>query len=256
MGVSSSPTLANGDADQDNLAVDDRKGLPPWAWIGCGCLGVVVAFLGLAIVLGLWGLQKAREIGEQMADPEERTSKALQILGAEEIPDGYHALVAFSVPFVIDAVVLSHLPPAERGPLDGLGERGFLYASFPGFVHQDREIRDFLEGRSDDVVVLREQEVDVDLEERVSRGALSRERDEVLWACHRGSVETEEAGRSKPGLVTILLIDCDDDSRRRMGLWFGPDPAPERPAEEIDLRGSVGDAAEIERFLGGIRPCR
>ncbi len=56
------------------------------------------------------------------------------------------------------------------------------------------------------------------------------------------------------GLVTMMLLECDDD-RRRVGIWFGPDPSPESPAHSIDLTGTVGNDSEIESFMRPLEPC-
>ena len=56
------------------------------------------------------------------------------------------------------------------------------------------------------------------------------------------------------GLVTMMLLECDDD-RRRVGIWFGPDPSPESPADFIDLTSTVGDDSEIESFMRPLEPC-
>lgn len=214
--------------------------------------------VGLVLGIGLWGASRVRELSEQMADPEQRRAKVLEVLGASEIPDGYYPLIGVSVPFVFDLAILSGELPAEASVESEslkLGERGFLYVRFPSFAGEDPKFRDFLEGASDDPRVLRDTNVDVDLEERVSQGVLSRDGDEIVWACHRGSVDTDEAGSSPRGLVNLMLIDCDSDTRRRIGIWFGPDPAPETPAEELDVSETVGDGTALDRFLRPIRPC-
>ncbi len=58
----------------------DKKGLPPWVWVGCGCVGAIATLVLIVAGLGFWGAQKARELGETMTDPEARTEKALEIL--------------------------------------------------------------------------------------------------------------------------------------------------------------------------------
>lgn len=236
--------------------MSEKKGLPVWAWVGFGCLGVVAVLMVLAIGVGVWSLRKARELGESIADPAERRAKALRVLGADELPRDYYAVIAFSVPFVLDVAVLSDEPPDEKGHPPDFGDRGFVYVSFPGFVQQQREMRDFFEGKADDLELLKGQDVDLDLQERVAQGTVQRDEDEMLWVCHRGRVATKEAGGSKQGLVTLLLLDCDDDNRQRVGIWFGPDPSPNTAADELSLAGTVGDPEQVESFMAPLRPCR
>ncbi|MGH9319288.1 MAG: hypothetical protein ACRD21_18235 [Vicinamibacteria bacterium] len=78
----------------------ESKGIPAWAWVGCGCVGALGAVPLLVVAVGVWGVQKASQLAEDMADPDERAENALEVLGANEIPQGYYPLVAFSVPFL------------------------------------------------------------------------------------------------------------------------------------------------------------
>ena len=232
----------------------DKKGLPPWVWVGCGCVGATATRVLIVAGLGFWGAQKARELGETMSDPEARTEKALEILGAEALPDGYFTVAAFSVPFVFDFAVLSDQPPSDDGRPGEYTRTGFIFISFPAFGDGDEELYDFFEGRTENVDSLKRERFNVDLRERVARGRLDRADDEVLWVSHRGTIDTEEMDNAHDGLVTMMLLECDDD-RRRVGIWFGPDPSPESPADSIDLTSTVGDDSEIESFMRPLEPC-
>jgi hypothetical protein len=207
------------------------------------------------IAVGFWGARKARQFGEEIADPEKRAEKALAVLGASEMPEGYHPVVAFSVPVLLDVAVLSDIAPDESGRPPEVGDRGFVYVSYPVFGQDQRAIRDFFEGGRDDFDELGRHRIDLDLEERIANGRISREDDDVLWVSHRGTLETDEAGRSKEGLLTLMLLDCRD-SRNRFGIWLGPDPDPMAAPAELDISGTVSDPEAIERFLSPIHPCR
>ena len=243
----------------------EKKGIPPWMWVGCGCVGAIAALVLIVAGLGFWGAQKAREIGEAMNDPEARADKALEVLGAEALPEGYFTVTAVSVPFVLDFVVLSDQPPPTDGePSESAPPRnGFMFMSFPSFGEGDEELYDFFEGRSDNVDSLKREQFNVDLRERVATGRFDRAEDQILWVSHRGAVESDEINEidepdkidsGHDGLLTMMLLECDDD-RRRVGIWFGPDPSPESPADSIDLTGTVGDASEIENFMRPLSPC-
>ena len=235
--------------------MNQGKAFPAWAWVGCGCLGALGAIAVAMAAVGFWGVRKAQQFGEEIGDPVARTEKALTALGANEIPDGYHPVVAFSVPFLLEVAVLSDLAPDETGRPPEIGEHGFIYVSYPAFGQDQRKIRDFFEGKTEDFDELGRHRVDLDLDERIANGRISRGEDDILWVSHRGAIDTDDAGRSKEGLVALLLIDCDD-SRNRFGIWLGPDPDPTAQAPDLDLEGTVSDPEAIEKFLTPIHPCR
>jgi hypothetical protein len=207
------------------------------------------------MVLGFWGVRKAQQFGEEIRDPATREQKALSALGANEIPAGYHAVVAFSIPFLLEVAVLSDVAPNDSGRPPEIGEHGFIYVSHPVLRKDQRKIRDFFEGKSVDLEDLGGRRIDMDLDQRIANGRFSRQGDEVLWVCHRGTVDTDDTGSANQGLISLLLIDCGD-SRNRLGIWLGPDPDPAAEPAELDLAGTVADPAAIESFLGPIQPCR
>jgi hypothetical protein len=84
--------------------------------VGCGCLGALGAVAVLTIAIGFWGVQKARQFGEEIADPGERAKRVLAVLKASEMPEGYHPVVAFSVPLLLDVAVLDSRPTRPAGP--------------------------------------------------------------------------------------------------------------------------------------------
>lgn len=234
--------------------MSDKKGLPPWVWIGCGCVGAIGAIVVVIAGLGFWGARKALEISETMNDPAARTDKALEVLGADALPEGYFTVAAFSVPYVFDLVMLSDQPPDEQGAPSQSARRGFMFSSFPSFGDGDEELYDFFEGRSDRLDSLKREQFDLDLKERIAFGRLERADDDILWVTHRGALASETIENPHDGLVTMVLVECNDD-RRRIGIWFGPDPSPLDPVDSIDVSGTVADVSEMEIFLRPIAPC-
>ncbi len=235
--------------------MNQGKAFPAWAWVGCGCIGAIGAIGILVVTLGFWGVRQAQRFGEEIKDPAARSEKALSALGASEIPDGYHAVVAFSIPFLLEVAVLSDRAPDESGRPPSIGEHGFIYVSYPAFGQDQRKIRDFFEGKRDDFDELGRHRIDLELDERIANGRISREDDDLLWVSHRGTIDTDDAGRSKEGLVALLLIECGD-SRNRFGIWLGPDPDPDAEASKLDVTGTVADPEAIETFMNPIHPCR
>ena len=117
-----------------------------------------------------------------------------------------------------------------------------------------QELRDFFEGRSDDVEALRNSNINVDVDQMIGRGALQSGDMQLQYVTSRGDVSLE--GQGSKGLVSVVLVDCEMDSKQRLAVWFGPDPAPEVSAEQLDLTGSVGDEARMQEFFGRFDLCK
>jgi hypothetical protein len=236
--------------------VASEKPVPAWVWVGCGCLGAIGVLVLLLLGVGFWGFQKARELGETMANPEERTRQALEMLGTDTLPEGYHAVMEMSVPLVFEIALLSNAPPDADFPLEVTGSRGFVYMVFPSFNGNDADLEDFFDGRTDRLSRIDRDQLHVELEERVASGTISREAGRVRWVSHRGRVLEEGDGRGEPGWVSLLSFDCPDSKRRRIGVWFEPDPIRGDRESPEALTSTVADPAEIAAFIAPLRPCR
>jgi hypothetical protein len=89
------------------------KKTSPWVYVGCAC-GVLV-LLGLAaIVATTWfGYHTAKKVAEGFENPEKRAERARAVLPYDSLPEGYQALGAFSIPFVVDLAFFSTEPVDE-----------------------------------------------------------------------------------------------------------------------------------------------
>jgi hypothetical protein len=241
------------------------KKTSPWIWVGLGCLGVVVLAVGGVIAIGMFGYHKAKQFGEEMKDPRARAAKVQKILGASRLPDGYHAVMGMSVPFVMEMAILSDQEPDfdhSRQRRDGLGERGFFYIRTLASGDTDRQqLRDYFEGRSDDADVLRRNNIRLNRRgEVLKRGALDMaENMKLMYVAQQGDLEMSSA-RTR-GITTLMLLDCPGDSRQRFGIWFGPDPAAGKDgaspaaAATVDLTGTPADESAIRAFMDHFRVC-
>ena len=240
------------------------KRTSPWVWVGVGCLGAVVLAVGGVIAVGMFGYHKAKQLGEEMKDPRARAAKVQKILGASRLPEGYHAMMGMSVPFVMDMAILSDAEPDfenRQGRRQGMGERGFLYIRTLSSGDTDRQqLRDYFEGRSDDAEVLRRNNIRLERKgEVLKRGALDMaENMKLLYLSQRGDLEMSSARTQ--GISTVMLLDCPGDSRQRFAIWFGPDPAagkggasPESAA--VDLTGTPADESALRAFMDHFRVC-
>jgi hypothetical protein len=178
----------------------------------------------------------------------------LAVLGAEKLPGGYHPVIAFSVPYLLEVAVLSDGAPHESGKPPELGDHAFFYFSYPTLGQDQQPVRDFFEGRRDDLDQLGPHRIDLVLRERIANGSIAHGRYDVLWVAHRGVLHSGETGDPKEGLLSLFLFDCGD-SRNRFALWLGPDPDPQTPVAELDRSGTVSDPGAMERFLSPIEPC-
>ncbi len=225
----------------------------PWIYVLLGCVGAIV--LGALVVGGLvfFGVRTARNISAVNEDPDRRRDRALEILGADEAPGGYHAVTVISVPFVLDMAVLSDLPPGEEPWAGEFGERGFYYVQT---LWGGDDLRAFFDGETSEAAALRDMGLQLDLEENLGRGELDREDVAARWATFRGSTmfgPGEEVGE----FVTLIEFGCPADERMRMGIWFGSsvDEAGSEPPPAGEPADMAADGRAIAAFLEPIRPC-
>jgi hypothetical protein len=183
-----------------------------------------------------------------MSDPVARSSKVLSVLGADSVPEGYYPAVAFSIPFVMDVAMLTDVEPEGEGTPDGFNVRGFIYTKMLGFGQDEQELRDFFEGRTDDYDVLEDNGINMDIEEALGRGVFDLDEARVMYVAQRGEVDVQD--QRAQGLTSLGLIDCPEDERRRIAIWFGPD------IEGDDFTGTAADPEAFQAFLSHFTFCR
>lgn len=245
--------------------MNDRRGTSPWLWFACGC--IALTFVTALVIVGgfLFVGREVQELADDMEDPDRRRDRALEVLGADALPEGYYAMGGFAIPFVFEIARLTDRPPAADRESEerGFDERGFIYIGMLAMGRQQDELRDFFEGRTDDPEILRDNNIHIRQGERVANGELERDDAEILWRAARGRVSAFGAD-SDDGLTNLILIDCPHDRRMRLGIWFGPAPRSGTGAEaesgedaggDLDLAGTVADPEEVATFMAHFRPC-
>ncbi|MCB1033961.1 MAG: hypothetical protein KDD47_09030 [Acidobacteria bacterium] len=219
--------------------------------VGIGC--AILVALGVAVIggLSLWGWKKTKEL----KDPEARADEVREILGVEQLPEGYNAVLGVKVPWIMEFAILSDREVSLDDDDDDLGDRAFIYFQFLRGKNDEPELRDFFEGRSDDARVLKKHgiDIDVDVEEILGRGVVAVRGGEALYVATRGGLEGKK--HDGEGISSIALVQCPGDHRLRVAIWHTPEPETGPTPEAAPLTGTPADAATLERFLGQFSFC-
>jgi len=230
----------------------ERGKISPWVWVGCGCVGGVLAIVavvvGVVFVVGL-GL---RGMAETMKDPAAREARVEEILGTEELPEGYNPVIGFNIPLVGEVVVLAANQPDDSGQLESFGDRGFAYVKLTGVLgrRKRQELKDFVEGRGNPPDITIQSEFRIDSDEVLKRGKMDLEGGTLAYAVHRGKLESKDA----PGLANMMVLDCPDGTGG-FGIWFGRDPSAEGTGGDAALAGTPADESAVREFLGHFDLC-
>jgi hypothetical protein len=209
-----------------------------WHYVGCGC--AVLGAIGLILVGSCFyfGYRTATDMRDSIADPEIREAKVRELLGYDDLPEGYVPGFAFSVPFVMDMAAVGdrELGSGERMSVetdDVFDERGFLYFRMRRFGNIDD-----VEGETD---------YDFDADEELSRGEIDAAGARVRYTAQRGT--SYAGGQPIPSLATEMEFDCGD-SFHRFGVWFvrigADDDGAETEVEAVDGETEAEADAELE----------
>ncbi len=225
----------------------------PWVYVGIGCTVVVV--LGVLGVLGggLYLYQTMQQTVADMKDPVARDEKVRELLGAESLPPGYHAMMALKIPFALEMAMLSDKEADDEGNIEDFDTYGFLYFRMP--TKTDSELKDYFEGKSSDASVFKRKKLnlDIDSDEVLGRGLLSVNGQNLLYISQLGSMNSDHGRNS--GIQTLILIECEQDRRMRLAIWFGPLPEKNEIGDWL-LEGTQADESELETFMSYFTICK
>ncbi len=181
------------------------------------------------------------------------------MLPYEQLPAGYYPAFAMSMPLgFMEMAMLSDRDPGtgRSGPNQDFEERGFMFMTMRQMRDNKEKMARFLRGeapRPEDSG-WSQSNVKFDPKEVVRRGTVTVNGTEVLYSAGRGEIRRRRR-EDRHGLVTMVMPECPHDDRLRFGLWFGPDPAPDKPVAETDFSGTNADPAAIQEFLGHFQLC-
>ena len=227
----------------------------PWVWVGCGCLGALILIVGAFGAMIFMGVSFVKDLEETMTDPAKRAEKVMEILDTDELPDGYNAIAGITIPLFAEMAVLGTNEPDAHGQLNELGERGFVYMKLKlSMPEKEQELRDFLEGRSEKKPdIMLQSNIRLDADEVVERGKMELDGSNAIYTIYRGDINVDN--KTGEGLAAMAMIQCPEDHRIRLGIWFGPDPSQGEAIEEADLTGTPGDKQAIKGFLSHFDFC-
>jgi hypothetical protein len=234
------------------------KQTSPWVYIGLGC-GVAV-LIALAGIVGFTYLvyRQGKQMTEGFRDPKIRESKTREVIAYDNLPPGYYAGGAMSIPFLMDFAVLSDREPkaGESPDQGGFNERSFIFMNMRHLRQNREKMERYLRGEAPppEESPWGRSNVNFNTKEVIRRGELQVGGQKILYQASRGEVNHRQ--NKENGVVTMILPECPDD-RLRFGVWIGPAPAGSegKPANEVDYKGTPADPAALQDFLGHFRLC-
>jgi hypothetical protein len=213
----------------------------------------------LTVILGLtwFGYSRSQRFERELADPEARADRSRAILGYRSLPEGYHPLGGFSIPFIQQMAMLSDREPEPgetiTGPADAFGRRGFVYLEAISTGDRARELEAYFEGEAEASEFFGDIDGQFQASDELSRGSVRAGGAEVRYLAERGRMAIGDD--AFPAVLARLLMTCTDSSRLRVGMWFEPAPSTAGGTAEEAVPGTPADPAAIRRFLDHFRLC-
>ncbi len=233
----------------------------PWLYALLGCGGLAAAIcIGFTLLFAVCA-NKAKNIGAGMSDPKVAEENAREMLG--DLPAGYHAVGSFDAFVMKVALLADEAPPTDS-------TKPFAPKHRFQFVHvmandNNTRAKAFFRDDGKDTSVLNNSGLSIDPEDIVKRGVLTLDSRKIYYVVANGTVSTMAPGNgaapkgSAPeqhaGMHTAFLFDCPGDALD-MGVWSMLRPEEEPPDAAVNLKGTIGDEAEMARFLKPLKPCQ
>lgn len=240
----------------------NKKPIPAWVWIGCGCLLFPTLIALVLAGLGVFAFNFGKDTLERMADPEKRTAAAIEKLGAAALPAGWHVRSYLAMPFGFAMTILGDgtpLPPPKGESfeekmagiggfdLSNMGDNRKMFVYITLAKDAEETMEDLLSGRQRGRSGTQlDLGIRFEMERELSRGDLAVKGHRVAFVGKAGQLETRDAKYQV--IYTELSFDCPDKARR-LGLLYDVQPA------EGEAAGSVADATVLQSFLDHFAVC-
>jgi hypothetical protein len=230
----------------------EKGRISPWLWIGCGCALAILAIVAVIAGVVFFGIRSVKGLAESVKNPTARAERVTDILGTEQLPEGYHPVIGFGIPLVGDVVVLAGNEPDANGRLEQFGDHGFAYVKLTGFLGRAKreELRKWVTGRGREPDIRIQNQFHINADAVLKRGEMEIEGGTLLYTVYRGTLEESSAA----GLANAMVLDCPDGSGG-FGVWFARDPSEGQDRGDDALAGTPGDESEVREFLGHFDLC-
>jgi hypothetical protein len=226
--------------------------------VGCGVLAILALVVVVALVVFVG--RTVREVSEQFTDPAARTERAAELLGAETLPEGYNAMMTFSIPWVVDLVMLSDARPDAEGKIESFDSSGFIYVKSIQKGADRQRMQDYFDGRIGFEELFRDSGMDMQMQgnfgfdraEEIARGTVERDDVRIVHVSNSGRIRLDRGWSD--GVGTFMLMECPGDEKMRLGIWFSSEAETGGDAAEA-IAGTIADPQVIREFTGHFRPC-
>jgi len=226
----------------------------PWVYVGCGCAVLLVICALAVLFVGKKLVDQGDKIKEGLANPQMREQRSRELLSYQELPAGYYAAGAISLPYILDVAILADHPPAPGASDVDIEDHGFIFVKMHwGRIPTDPGARRrMLYGSNGKAPWEQGSGLHVETHEPLGEGELTAGGAHVVYRSTRGEVQIKN--RRHRGITDVLMIECPD-RRIRIGVWLGPDPALGQPTASLDRSGTPADPRAIEAFLDHFHFC-
>ncbi len=236
-----------------------RPGTPPWVGIGCGCCLLVLLIIGAIVAAGMFGASAFKGYIDDMKDPTARAAAAAEMLGVEELPEGYTAHIFLRIPWLFELVVASDSEPVVFEDDDfeleseAVGQHLLVYFSLPESDMDHDDLEDMLRGESHSDGVNTDIDLEFEADQELSRGSFELGEQKLSYVGYRGELELDDG--DVEGIYSQVLIDCPGDDRARAIVWF--QRGGERIAESdgFETAGTPADEDTLRRFIEPFDVC-